>query len=416
MNATGGLHAFAAFGIELEYMLVDRATLAVRPLADALLRDAAGQVVNEAARDGMAWSNELALHVLEIKNRAPDADLAALAGRFQAEVGAINDRLAPLGARLMPTATHPWMDPGRETRLWPHGHREIYQAYDRIFGCRGHGWANLQCMHLNLPFDGDAEFARLHAAIRLVLPILPALAASSPIQDGRFTGFMDSRMEAYRTHQIKVSQSIGRVIPDTVSSRREYAESVLNPLYRAIAPLDPDGVLRHEWLNVRGVIPRFERNALEIRVIDLQECPAADLAVATATVAVVQSLYDRDDLAQQQAITTGDLSDILQACLRDAELTVIRMPTYLHLLGLPGATVTAGEVWRQLVGSLLPSAATAQEAFWRDPLTTILRHGALSRRIQRAVGSDCRPERVMAVYGTLCDCLATGRMFLEVGG
>ena len=78
--------------------------------------------------------------------------------------------------------------------------RVIYQTYDRIFGCKAHGWANLQSMHLNLPFADDAEFARLHAAIRLVLPIIPALAASSPIADGRPTGFMDIRMEAYRTH------------------------------------------------------------------------------------------------------------------------------------------------------------------------------------------------------------------------
>ena len=34
---------------------------------------------------------------------------------------------------------------------------------------------------LNLPFSSDEEFGRLHAAIRLLLPLLPALAASSPL-------------------------------------------------------------------------------------------------------------------------------------------------------------------------------------------------------------------------------------------
>ena len=67
----------------------------------------------------------------------------------------------------------------------------MYEAYDRIFDCRGHGWANLQAVHLNLPFSGDEEFGRLHAAIRLVLPIMPAdrimasgLATSLPARAG----------------------------------------------------------------------------------------------------------------------------------------------------------------------------------------------------------------------------------------
>ena len=79
----------------------------------------------------------------------------------------------------------PWMDPERELRLWPHEHSDIYRAFDRIFGCRGHGWANLQSTHLNLPFRGDDEFVLLHDAVRLVLPLVPALAAASPVIDGR---------------------------------------------------------------------------------------------------------------------------------------------------------------------------------------------------------------------------------------
>ena len=135
---------------------------------------------------------------------------------------AIDQLLEPMGARLMPTAMHPWMDPRTETRLWPHDNALIYQAYDRIFDCKKHGQANLQSMHINLPFADDAEFARLHAAIRLVLPIIPALAASSPIADGKASGYLDYRMEAYRTAVQRVPSAIGQVIPDTVNSRAEY--------------------------------------------------------------------------------------------------------------------------------------------------------------------------------------------------
>ncbi|MEN6585277.1 MAG: glutamate-cysteine ligase family protein [Sulfuricella sp.] len=411
MSAAQALHAFTGYGVELEYMIVDRRTLSVLPVADELLRLAAGDCVEEVARGKFGWSNELALHVVELKNARPDPALAPLPAAFQSEVLAINELLESLDARLMPTAMHPWMAPLAETRLWPHDDACIYQTYDRIFGCKAHGWSNLQSMQLNLPFSGDAEFSRLHAAIRLVLPILPALAASSPFAEGRSTGFMDFRMESYRTHQAKVLSTIGQVIPDTVTRRAEYRSKVMAPIYRDIVPFDPDGLLRHEWLNARGAIPRFERNAIEIRVIDVQECPQADLAIAAVTSTVVQALYRAEwsPLAMQQAIGTDALVAILHACIRDAEQAVIDDAGYLQLLGFPGRQCTAGELWRHL----LEAMPATDYRLWDDPLRVMLERGPLARRIVRAVGPDTTKERLQTVYRELCDCLATGRMFVD---
>ena len=84
--------------------------------------------------------------------------LSDVPGAFAAGVARVNELLAPHGARLMPGAAHPWMNPDTETRLWPHDDDTIYRAYDRIFDCRGHGWSNLQSMHVNLPFADDDEF------------------------------------------------------------------------------------------------------------------------------------------------------------------------------------------------------------------------------------------------------------------
>jgi hypothetical protein len=95
-------------------------------------------------------------------------------------------------------------------------------------------------------------------------------------------------------------------------------------------------VLQHEWLNARGAIPRFDRDAIEIRVIDVQECPQADLAIAAAATAVIRALYDDkwSSLAMQQAISTDRLAKILHACIRDADQAVIDDGGYLRLLGL----------------------------------------------------------------------------------
>lgn len=412
MSGVDALHAFAGYGIELEYMIVDRQTLSVLPIADQLLRQETGVHVNELNRGLLDWSNELVAHLIEIKNHRPGG-LATLPMAFRGEVRAINRLLEPLGARLMPTAMHPWMDPRTETRLWPHDAAIVYRTYDRIFACNAHGWANLQSMHINLPFADDAEFARLHAAVRLVLPILPALAASSPIADGRLTGMMDFRMEAYRSHPVRVPSLIGQVIPETISSCGEYRTRVLAPMYRDIAPLDPEGVLRHEWLNARGAIPRFDRGAIEIRVIDMQECPEADVAIAATVVALVKGIYDSAaaPLPAQQAIGTDALAEILLACIRDADLAVIDETEYLQLFGFPGRRCEAGELWRHLI-EVHPGGSFDCREGRQKPQDVILEHGPLARRILRAVDRDCSRARLHAVYGELCDCLEEGRMFL----
>jgi gamma-glutamyl:cysteine ligase YbdK (ATP-grasp superfamily) len=405
------LHAFAGYGIELEYMIVDRQTLAVMPIADALLQRASGSTLSEVDRGRFGWSNEIVLHLVELKNAHPGPTLEPLTAGFQAEVNAINRLLEPLGARLMPGGMHPWMKPAAETRLWPHDQSPIYQAYDRIFDCSQHGQANLQSMHLNLPFADDAEFARLHAAVRVLLPILPAIAASSPIANGAPSGCMDTRMKAYSTAVSRVPSVIGQVIPDTVSSRAEYEAQILAPMYRDIAPLDPEGVLRHEWLNARGAIPRFDRNALEIRVIDVQECPQADLAIAAAATAVIRSLYDDrwSPLAQQQAISTDNLVKILLACIRDADQAVIDDAGYLQLLGLSDRQYRAGELWRHLINRTGLNRST----YWVETLRVMLEHGPLARRILRALGKDPSSTRLQQVYRELCDCLEMGRMYVK---
>jgi len=409
MTARFALPAFAGYGIELEYMIVDRRSLAVRPIADQLLRALAGHDTAEVERGTLGWSNELVRHVVEVKNIVPTPSLVELPARFHDEIRAANERLAAVDARLMPTAMHPWMDPATDTVLWEDA-GEIYRTYHRIYDCCGHGWSNLQSMHVNLPFAGDAEFERLHAAIRLVLPLVPALAASSPFEDGISKGFLDRRLENYRTICTRTPSVSGRVIPDTSHSRADYAARVLAPMYAEIAALDPAGVLRHEWLNSRGAIARFDRDAIEIRLVDVQECPQADLAIAALLVATVRALYreSSSSLADQQAIATETLYDTLLATMRDGDDGIVDDAAYLRTLGVSGESLRAGDLWRQLVDA---SGDGTIGAWWRPAVDMILSRGPLARRILRATGSDADRDRLRAVYRELCDCLAEGRMF-----
>jgi len=414
MNAARPFPLFSRIGVELEYMIVSQAGLSVLPITDQLIQRETGSWQADADRGDLAWSNELVLHVLELKTNGPAHSVAGLAGRFQTEVCHINHQLQALNARLMPTGMHPWMNPLAETRLWPHEGNPIYETYHRIFNCHRHGWANLQSMHLNLPFADDTEFARLHAAIRLVLPIIPALAASSPLQDGSWHGNLDQRLVNYRTNSSSIPAITGRVIPEPVFNRHDYETQILQPLYRNISPLDPQGLLQDEYLNSRGAIARFCRNSIEIRLLDTQECPAADMAIATAVVAVIRALVEERwcDLEFQKSFRTELLEKVLLATMVQSDETPIEDRQYRQAFGMTHEShLTAREMWRTLLEQVM-KMDTPDATQWRQHLDCILSQGCLARRILRATGSGPSRPRLQEVYARLCECLETGVLFI----
>jgi len=409
------LKLFEKVGVELEYMIVDAESLDVLPIADKVLRGPADEVVNDIERGPVAWSNEIVNHVLEVKTNGPaQAADAALAREFQQTVRDLNGILAQHGARLLPTAAHPWMDPLRETILWPHDYSVVYQAYDRIFGCQGHGWSNLQSVHINLPFANDDEFGRLHAAIRLLLPILPAIAASSPIIEGAPTGFLDTRLEYYRTNSIRIPSITGGVIPEPVFTEAEYRKEIYERTWADIAPHDPDGVLQDEFLNSRGAIARFGRGAIEIRVLDLQECPAQDIAVVSAIVAVLKALVSEQfcTYKEQRAMASEPLRELFLDCVRNGENATMKQPAILRALGMEWApNHRVRDVWMNLMDQ---SDFAAGVDYEQHPLHAILQHGTLARRILKARGEDPSRDRLMAIYRRLADCLHHGETFLGI--
>lgn len=407
MKSARSIPLFAAYGVELEYMIVHRRSGGVLPLAERLLVSTHGEPACESRHGSVCWSNELASHLIELKTARPASSLCNLEDRFHASIAEINRRLRSFDAVLMPSGAHPWMDPQREAYLWKHGQAEIYQAFHRVFDCRGHGWVNLQSCHFNLPFANADQFGRLHAAIRLLLPLLPALAASSPFLENRATGWLDTRLREYRRNCRRVPSVTARVVPEPVFTPAAYRRRILEPMYRDIAPHDPEGVLRHEWLNARGAIARFERNTIEIRVLDVQECPLADCAILEFCAVVLKALVAEtwSSYAHQRAIPTGVLANLLTATARQGGAARLTHAAYAAALGAH-APSTVNEVlcsWFDSLGAELTPAH-------RDVLSTILEHGTLAERILKATRSS--PRRLRAVYAELCACLAANRIFL----
>ncbi len=407
------LKLFQGYGVELEYMIVDRETLKVLPVTDIILKDFHGSFIDEIENGAISWSNELALHVIELKTNGPSENLNGLADLFAGNVKEINTLLAQYNGMLLPTAMHPFMDPFSEMKLWPHERNEIYEKYNSIFNCKGHGWANLQSVHINLPFANDAEFEKLHAAIRLILPILPALAASSPIMDGVYSGFKDTRLEVYQNNQKRIPSISGKVIPEPVFSENEYKSRILERNYRDISPFDPEGILQDEWLNSRGAIARFQRNAIEIRVLDIQECPAADLAIIKLIVATIQNLVNErwSTLQDQKSWQVEPLYLILQACIKMAEDAEISDSAFLRTFGYKGEVTGASEIWKYLLQENIQSGYDFSETDLAA-LNNILTQGSLSSRIHKTIGPDINSHKLVNVYKKLSECLANNSLFI----
>jgi carboxylate-amine ligase len=403
------LGLFGGAGIELEYMIVNRETLDVLPVADELIKSVVGSYSNDYEKEGICWSNELALHVIELKTCGPVVSFSETAELFQQDIRLINGILNDYSGMLMPTGAHPWMDPCTEAKLWPHGQRTIYEAYHRIFNCEGHGWTNLQSCHLNLPFNGSDEFGRLHAAIRLILPIIPALAASTPILDSRRQPFLDTRMEYYRTNSARISSITGEIIPEPIFTPVAYNNEIFARMYNDIEPFDPAGTLRDEWLNARGAIARFDRNAIEIRIIDIQECSRADLAIAAGINALLRAIVEEKwtDFPNQTTWQVGPLKNILLDTVREAGDAVILDKTYLESFGLAGqGSISAADLWRYLAEQIdIENELAATFA-------AIVKRGSLAKRILKSLAGEITRSNLKKVYRELSDCLRENRLFL----
>ena len=397
------------YGIEMEYMIVDRDTLDVLPRADVVLgKDKNGEQLSDVEHGAIGLSNELVSHVLEFKCAEPVDSLRNLGKTFHHEIVKANETLKSINAMLLPTAAHPFMDPA-VMQLWPYDCLDIYQAYDRIFNCKGHGWANLQSTHINLSFNGDEEFGKLHAAIRALLPLIPAVAASSPFLDSKYCGFLDGRIETYRHNQEKIPSITGKVIPEAVFTYKDYEEQIFNRVKADIAPYDPEHLLNHFFLNSRGAIARFDRGAVEIRLVDIQECPDADIAIAEWEVAVLKGLAEGAFASEKEirALDTDALAKILLATTKTAEDTVIADRNYLKAWNIDASEITA----KELVQNITDKVKNSISQHSLELLQQMFKRGTLASALVKNIGANPNHEDFVNEYRQLACCLTQNKLY-----
>ena len=395
---------FEVTGLELEYAVVN-AAMQPRCLVEDAFRHWAGHPVSDVECGNAGFSNELAAHVFEMKTVLPVRDLA------EAETTLVEGlrRFAALlrekcDARLLPTGMHPFMRPS-ETKLWQRSGRAIYDTYARLFDIHEHGWLNVQSNQINLPFGSEAETVAMHNAIACVLPYLPALTASSPFVEGQPGPAVDNRMAFYRNNQRRVPMIAGRVVPEYMTSLAQYKRDVLQRIYRALDDVPGGERLQYEWVNSRGAILRFDRSAIEIRVLDLQECVQMDVAVAVFVRAAVKHLTrelleGRLPLPEHSRLV-ADFDAVVDLGSRAR----VHAP---HLVA-GGKGLEPQRVLLRLL-EMASAEAAPQEARYLTLVEERIRAGNLSERILAAVnraarGDAERRNAIRRVYEELALCL-----------
>jgi carboxylate-amine ligase len=305
------------------------------------------------------------------------------------------------------------MQPATETKLWEHDQNDIYELYNRVFNCQGHGWANLQSTHINLPFATEEEFGKLHAAVRLILPLLPALAASSPILDMHTTGFADTRLHYYGKNQRVLPALTGNVVPEQAFTKKDYKRLIYNPIAKAIAPYDDDNITEPVWLNSRGAIARFDRDAIEIRILDIQESPLADLTIVQIVTELLKLIVAQRWVSTEDQMkwTPTDLYQIYYEAVKYGEKGLVLNADYCKLFGYDAQSTTFATLWSHIL-EVVKTEGKLTVAGHDQFLSAYREKGTLATRIVKSLDKVETPQNIKLIYSELCDTLANNEVYL----
>ena len=413
---------FSVAGIELEYPMVDADLNVISRVEDAF-RLIAGKATSDVEMGPATFSNEIADHVFEIKTTLPTRSLAKSEEILVEGVRRFSDIIRDnYGARLLPTGMHPWIDPAQAS-LWKRSGQRIYESYAKTFDVYTHGWLNVHATHLNLPMGRGHEAVAMYNATVLLLPYLPGLAASSPMFDGALQESVDNRMEWIFRHQAAIPESQGDILPEYIGSLSDYRRRILQPMYDALEGRPGGDVLMHDFLNARGAVLKQGRRALEVRVIDTQECVKLDIAIAVFVRAVLRYytrrlLGGRRDMPPRQIL----LGDFRSTIRRGSEALVVA-PHFGDLLTRDAEGRASVRSVLYALADIADENVRPDEAAYMPLVRQMIQSGSLSERIRAVLEPHCADppsfqSEVRRVYHELAECLVanvpwSGRGFTD---
>ena len=347
------------------------------------------------------FGKEMQLHVMELKANRPFKSPSEFEETMQNAVETLNCIVHKHGAQLLGTGMHPLLKL-KDTGIWQHHHKHIYKEYGKIFNLNQHGWLNIQSFHLNLPYQKEPDAIQIHNQLTNLCAYLPAIAASSPIYEAKNGPNLDNRLQFYKVNQKEVSSITGKVVPQYTYSLGQYKHDVIGRYSRDLEAAGAnDMLLDREWVNSRGIIFRFDRCALEVRVMDEQECVKSDVALSCFVRAAIRGLIASDAKLLPHELLVRDFNNIV----KDGLNAKVMHP--------------AGKTARQVCQSFFDLAlehADADEKRYLWLIKKRIEEGSLSNlireKVQRRADKTDFPEAIVSVYSTLIKCLSNNEPYL----
>ena len=179
-------------------------------------------------------------------------------------------------------------------------------------------------------------------------------------------------------------------------------------MYRDINPVDPEGILQHQWLNSRAAIAKLDHKAIEIRILDSQECVEADLAIALAINAILQHWQEGSNYYLEKPCDTKRLKHVFDLAIEKGLSVVIDDKELMSQWQLPHRAMTLKAIWSQLIEKVSSKLDLKQQR----ALELILSQGNLSERILRATNQNTDQKMLEQVYRQLTHCLLSNQQFM----
>lgn len=339
-----------------ELCLVEPLTLAPAPVARRVVA-ALGGGLDGAGVGSVRWRVSSAPHRLELASEVDCASLAAAGDLVRSHTARVRTLCVPLHAELLTGGAHPLLDPARH-RLggaWPESSPDSHAVF------------SLQGIHLGLVATDDAEAHALSAAVSLLQPLAPGLAAASPVLEGRLTGQASTRVALLAGAPARAP-----------AGGSQGLDALLAPA-AGRPPSEPEAGVRVEW----------------VWALDRQESAVADQAALSCFGAVAHGLA-RAQVRYRTPVSVLDA--VTLRCARDGAAALVDAPSLLTDLGLP-RPLSAGAIWRELLDRYPPDTAPPSLQTAR---ACLLRRGTLACRLARALGPEPSRARIQSVYSELC--------------
>jgi len=386
-----------AIGPEHEFSIIDDG-LRPLPISDKVLRQLHGRIVNNVSIGKVKLGKELQSHVLEFRPMLPFESMKVFEETMcEAVLRTWNFLENTFNAKMMGLGMHPFLKL-QEASVWSHKDKRIYDALNRLFNLRQHGWLNIQSFQMNLSYQNERDAVKMHNSLRVILPCLVAISASSPIYESKVGEFLDNRLFFYFTSQSSLPSITGDIVPEPMRCFDHYKRTVNQKYLRDLRVAGAPRFLMKEWINSRGVIVRFTRRSLEVRLLDEQESIKADVGLACFVRAAVRGL-----LNQQQYVSQQTLVHNLWSAMKDG----------LNARFVPGDT-SAKKTCSELYKTAYENAAEEEKRYLPIALDRIT-NGNLAERILRNLRGYCSKhgfdEALNRIFRSVAECLRENRIY-----